>query len=230
MSWGRVALEAKFGTFRSSAGPIRAGNTVTAGGVRTAASEPCSVLLSARSSVGSSSRWICATCWKLKGFEMASFLLVSSPACTVLRRLKMLMLAKMCSLVTDDARLRSTGISGGASGVYVEVALVPTLSRLSFDFRLNMAFPMACTLSGRSLDGMLLVVDLIDDFLERENDSSACSHEGRRSIDRRDACVVCGWLKLACRSDMEACFTLLLNALILPGEGGRSIAGSKKSA
>lgn len=94
----------------------------------------------------------------------------------------MLIVAKMCSLETDDAaRFRSMIKSGVGSGECVEVVLGVRDSRLSLDFRLKMAFPIAWTLSGRSLDGMLLVVDLMDDFLDREKDSRVCSQDGRRS-------------------------------------------------
>lgn len=94
----------------------------------------------------------------------------------------MLIVAKMWSLETDDvARIRSLVISGTGSGECVEPVLGVRDSRLSFDFLLKMALPMACTLSGRSFDGMLLVVDLMDDFLDREKDSRVCSQEGRRS-------------------------------------------------
>lgn len=89
----------------------------------------------------------------------------------------------MLSLETDAARCRSLATSGATSAEYVELSLVTRLSLLSLVLRLKMALPMAWTLSGRSREGMLLVVDLIDDFLESENESRACSQEGRRSTD-----------------------------------------------
>lgn len=95
----------------------------------------------------------------------------------------MLIVAKMWSLETDDAaRPRSFIKSGVGSAECVKlVVLVVRDSRLSLFFRLKMAFPIAWTLSGRSFDGMLLVVDLMDDFLDKEKDSRACSQDGRRS-------------------------------------------------
>lgn len=134
----------------------------------------------------------------------------------------------------DNARLRSVGISGGVRSP-VEISL--RLSLRNLDFRLKMAFPIACTLSGRSLDGMLLVVDLTDDFRDRVKESNACSQvcsqDGRRSCDAYEMGgedpeeVVCSF---TCRYETDDCFTLSLKARITAGEGGPSTAGSKKSA
>lgn len=62
------------------------------------------------------------------------------------------------------------------------------LSRLNFPRRLKMVLPKIWTLSGRSLDGMLLDVDRPEDFLESVSPSSALSHDGRsaEARDRRD--------------------------------------------
>lgn len=51
-----------------------------------------------------------------------------------------------------------------------------------------MLFPNTCTLSGRSLDGMLLATDLPDDFLDKLNPSKAFSHDGRsaEASDRKE--------------------------------------------
>jgi hypothetical protein len=137
----------------------------------------------------------------------------------------MFMLDRACSLVTEGARERSPVFSGAMS---VDVT---RLSLLSLVFRLNIALPIAWTLSGRSR--MLLVVERVEDFLDSEKDSSGISQDGRRSNDPRDSRdddpdeVVC-WL--TCRSEIDACLTLLLRALIRAGEGGPSMAGSRKSA
>jgi hypothetical protein len=42
-----------------------------------------------------------------------------------------------------------------------------------------MVFPNICTLSGRSRVGILLAVDLPDDFRDKVIPSKPCSHEGR---------------------------------------------------
>jgi len=124
------------------------------------------------------------------------------------------MLDRACSLVTEGARDRSPVISGAMS---VDVT---RLSLLSLVFRLNIALPIAWTLSGRSR--MLLVVERVEDFLDSEKDSSGTSQDGLRSNDPRESRdddpdeVVC-WL--TCRSEIDACLTLLLRALIRAGDG-----------
>lgn len=80
---------------------------------------------------------------------------------------------------------------------------------------------------------MLLLFDRVDDFLDNDMFSKVWSQDGLRSNEARESKdadpfeAVC-WL--ICLSEIDACFILLLSALIRPGEGGPSTAGSKKSA
>lgn len=127
----------------------------------------------------------------------------------------------------------STG-SFVASGEYSELSdeLWALFSRRSLPRRLKIVFPKICTLSGRSRDGMLLDVDLPEDFLDKLlMPSSAFSHEGLspdasdRSEDDPDELVWWLW----CLSRADARFICLLSARMLSGEGGPSIAGSRRS-
>lgn len=95
-----------------------------------------------------------------------------------------------------------------------------------------MVLPKICKLSGRSRDGMLLDVDLPEDFLDRLlMPSSAFSHEGRSPdvSDRRDddPDELAWWLR--CLSRTDDLFNRLLSARRLSGEGGPSTAGSSRS-
>jgi hypothetical protein len=89
--------------------------------------------------------------------------------------------------LVDEAGGGTPAASGGISTEYKELAdeLWALLSRFNLARRLKIVLPKICTLSGRSRDGMLLDVDLFDDFLDRVMFSMACSQEGR-SPDARD--------------------------------------------
>jgi hypothetical protein len=103
------------------------------------------------------------------------------------------------------------------------------LSRFALPLRLKMVLPKICTLSGRSREGMLLVVDLPEDFLDSGFPSCPCSNEGRsaevsdRSEEEPDEVVWWLW----CLSRTDARFICWLNSRRLSGDGGPSMAGSK---
>jgi hypothetical protein len=124
--------------------------------------------------------------------------------------------------------------SFAASGEYSELPdeLWALFSRRSLPRRLKIVLPKICTLSGRSRDGMLLDVDLPEDFLDKLLiPSSAVSHEGLSpdASDRseEDPDELAWWLW--CLSRPDARFICLLSARMLSGEGGPSIAGSRRS-
>lgn len=134
----------------------------------------------------------------------------------------------------DGTEVGGSAGSPEASGEYNELPdeLWALFSRRSFPRRLKIVLPKICTLSGLSREGMLLDVDLPEDFLERLlMPSSAFSHEGRspdasdRSEDEPDELV--WWLR--CLSRTDVLFICLLSARMLSGEGGPSIAGSSRS-
>lgn len=224
-----MALDEKLGTLRSSAWMLFDRPLAGIWADRAVENSFCSAAWLPRPMLGRWSRWTWVTCWKLKGLDIWGFFCAedASPACTVFRRLKMPLL-NPCSFEMDICRGRSApsaAMSYGPCG-YPWFAW---LSLLNLDFRLNMAFPMAWTLSGRSR--MLLLFERVDDFLDKV--SRVWSQDGRWSNDARESKedepdeAVC-WL--TCRSETDACLTLLLSALILPGDGGPSTAGSRKSA
>jgi hypothetical protein len=89
-----------------------------------------------------------------------------------------------------------------------------------------MDLPNMWTLSGRSHDGMLLAVDLPDDFLDSVSPSKASSQRTGRSDEDVDDVV--RWLR--CFSSLDALLTWLLTARRLSADGGPSTAGSSRSA
>lgn len=98
------------------------------------------------------------------------------------------------------------------------------LSRL-LPLRVKMDLPKICTLSGRSR--MLLVVDRPDDFRDKPTPSShdGRSVDARERIDEEPEDDVC-WLW--CFSATDTRFICLLNARMLSGDGGPSMAGSRR--
>lgn len=61
-------------------------------------------------------------------------------------------------------------------------ALLSRLDLLSFPRRWKIFLPKTCTLSGRSLEGLLLAVDRVEDCRVRETSSVPCSHVGRSLV------------------------------------------------
>jgi len=108
------------------------------------------------------------------------------------------------------------------------------LSRLSLPLRLKRDLLKIWTLSGRSRDGMALVVDLPEDFLDRLNPSSAFSQDGRsaeasdKREDEPDEVAVWPLCWLWCFSLAEDCLIWLLRARMVSGDGGPSMAGSRR--
>lgn len=117
--------------------------------------------------------------------------------------------------------------ASAAASVELSEALEDPRSPLSLrplPLRLNKDLLKICALSGRSREGMLLVVERCDDLLDRVKLSMPCSQEGL-SDDDPDEFVY--WL--SCLSATEFLRTWLATALRRPGEGGPSSAGSSMS-